>query len=349
MMFSILRPLLFKVDPETAHDLAIKSVKFNPLPNKMFEVEDEKILNIELLGKKFPNPIGLAAGFDKSAEAYNSLFKLGFGFVEIGTVTPLQQLGNPKPRIFRLEEDSALINRLGFNNDGMEIIKDRIKLEKKEGILGINIGPNKNTKEQKKDFCLGLNFFFDIADYITINISSPNTQGLRDFHDSEKLKELLISLNKVKKDKKTSIPLLLKVSPDINDNYISEITEVAMKNSVSAIILTNTTNGNRESLLSETKKEEGGLSGEPLQEISTEMIKKFYKVSNGKIPIIGVGGVNSGKSAYEKIIAGASLLQLYTSFVYKGPFIVKNIKKELIEILKSEGIKSIKDIVGKGI
>ena len=349
MMFSILRPLLFKVDPETAHDLAIKSLKFNPLPNKMFEVEDEKILNIELLGKKFPNPIGLAAGFDKSAEAYNSLFKLGFGFVEIGTVTPLQQLGNPKPRIFRLEEDSALINRLGFNNDGMEIIKDRIKLEKKEGILGINIGPNKNTKEQKNDFCLGLNFFFDIADYITINISSPNTQGLRDFHDSEKLKELLISLNKVKKDKKTSIPLLLKVSPDINDNYISEITEVALKNSVSAMILTNTTNGNRESLLSETKKEEGGLSGEPLQEISTEMIKKFYKASNGKIPIIGVGGVNSGKSAYEKIIAGASLLQLYTGFVYKGPFIVKNIKKELIEILKSEGIKSIKDIVGKGI
>jgi dihydroorotate dehydrogenase len=349
MMFSILRPLLFKVDPETAHDLAIKSLTFNPLPNKMFEVEDEEILNIELLGKKFPNPIGLAAGFDKSAEAYNSLFKLGFGFVEIGTVTPLQQLGNPKPRIFRLEEDSALINRLGFNNDGMEIIKDRIKLEKKEGILGVNIGPNKNTKEQKKDFCLGLNFFFDIADYITINISSPNTQGLRDFHDSEKLKELLISLNKVKKDKKTSIPLLLKVSPDINDNYISEITEVAMKNSVSAMILTNTTNGNRESLLSETKKEEGGLSGEPLQEISTEMIKKFYKVSNGKIPIIGVGGVNSGKSAYEKIIAGASLLQLYTSFVYKGPFIAKNIKKELIEILKSEGIKNIKDIVGKGI
>ena len=348
-MFSILRPLLFKVDPEMAHDLAIKSLRFNPLPNKMFEVEDEEMLSIELLGKKFPNPIGLAAGFDKSAEAFNALFKLGFGFVEIGTVTPLQQLGNPKPRIFRLEEDSALINRLGFNNDGMEIIKDRIKLEKKEGILGINIGPNKNTKEQKNDFCLGLNFFFDIADYITINISSPNTQGLRDFHDSEKLKELLISLNKVKKDKKTSIPLLLKVSPDINDNYISEITEVAMKNSVSAMILTNTTNGNRESLLSETKKEEGGLSGEPLQEISTEMIKKFYKVSNGKIPIIGVGGVNSGKSAYEKIIAGASLLQLYTGFVYKGPFIVKNIKKELIEILKSEGIKNIKDIVGKGI
>ena len=348
-MFSILRPLLFKVDPETAHDLAIKSLKFNPLPDKAFEVEDEGILNIELLGKKFPNPIGLAAGFDKSAEAYNSLLKLGFGFVEIGTVTPLKQFGNPKPRIFRLEEDNALINRLGFNNDGMEIIKNRIRLEKKRGILGINIGPNKNAKEQKSDFCLGLNFFFDVADYITINISSPNTQGLRDFHDSKKLEELLVSLNKIKKEKKTTIPLLLKISPDIDDNYISKVIEVAMKNNISAMILTNTTNGRRDSLLSGSKNEEGGLSGEPLQEISTSMIKKFYKQSNGKIPIIGVGGINSGKSAYEKIIAGASLLQLYTSFVYKGPFVVKNIKKELIQILKSEGIKNIKDAVGKGI
>ena len=348
-MFSILRPFLFKVDPETAHDLAIKSLKFNPLPDRLFEVENEEILSIELLGKKFPNPVGVAAGFDKSAEVFNSLFKLGFGFVEIGTVTPLQQFGNSKPRIFRLEEDNALINRLGFNNDGMEIIKNRIRLERKKGILGINIGPNKNTKEQKNDFFLGLNFFFDVADYITINISSPNTQGLRDFHDSEKLKELLISLNKIKKDKKTSIPLLLKVSPDIDDNYIPEVADVAMKNNVSAMILTNTTNSNRDSLLSEIKNEEGGLSGEPLQEISTSMIKKFYKQSNGKIPIIGVGGVNSGKSAYEKIIAGASLLQLYTGFVYKGPFVVKDIKKELIQILKSEGIKNIKDAVGKGV
>jgi dihydroorotate dehydrogenase len=348
-MFSILRPLLFKVDPETAHDLAIKSLKFNPLPSKIFDVEDEEVLSIKLLGKNFPNPIGLAAGFDKSAEAYNSLFKLGFGFVEIGTVTPLKQYGNPKPRIFRLEEDNALINRLGFNNDGMEIIKNRIKLEKKRGILGINIGPNKNTKDQKNDFCLGLNFFFDIADYITVNISSPNTQALRDFHNSEKLKELLISLNKIKKDKKTSIPLLLKVSPDIDDNCIPEISEVALKNNISAMILTNTTNNNRNSLLSNIKKEEGGLSGEPLREISTSIIKKFYKQLNGKIPIIGVGGVNSGKSAYEKIIAGASLLQLYTGFVYKGPFVVKDIKKELIQILKSEGIKNIKDVIGKGI
>ena len=348
-MFSILRPFLFSLDPETAHDLAIKSLKFNILPSKVFEVEDEQMLNIKLLGKNFPNPIGLAAGFDKSAEAYNSLLKLGFGFVEVGTVTPLKQFGNSKPRIFRLEDDGALINRLGFNNDGMETIKNRIKSDGKEGILGINIGPNKNTKDQKNDFCLNLKNFFDMADYITVNISSPNTEGLRDFHDQEKLKDLLLALNKIKKNNKTDIPLLLKISPDIEDHHISEIVDVATKNDISAIILTNTTDGHRGKLVSDTKKEEGGLSGEPLQQISTNMIKKFYKQLNGKIPIIGVGGINSGKSAYEKIIAGASLLQLYTSFVYRGPSVAKNIKKELIQILKAEGINNIKDAVGKGI
>ena len=348
-MFSILRPFLFSLDPETAHDLAIKSLKFNILPSKVFEVEDEQMLNIKLLGKNFPNPIGLAAGFDKSAEAYNSLLKLGFGFVEVGTVTPLKQFGNSKPRIFRLEDDGALINRLGFNNDGMETIKNRIKSDGKEGILGINIGPNKNTKDQKNDFCLNLKNFFDMADYITVNISSPNTEGLRDFHDQEKLKDLLLALNKIKKNNKTDIPLLLKISPDIEDHHISEIVDVVTKNDISAIILTNTTDGHRGKLVSDTKKEEGGLSGEPLQQISTNMIKKFYKQLNGKIPIIGVGGINSGKSAYEKIIAGASLLQLYTSFVYRGPSVAKNIKKELIQILKAEGINNIKDAVGKGI
>jgi len=346
-MFSVLRPFLFNLDPETAHDLAIKSLKLNPFPSKMFEVEDEQMLNIELLGKNFPNPIGLAAGFDKSAEAYNSLLKLGFGFVEVGTVTPLKQYGNPKPRIFRLQEDRALINRLGFNNDGMEAIKARIKSNNKKGILGVNIGPNKETKDQKNDFCLGLKSFFDIADYITINISSPNTEGLRDFHYQEKLKDLIIALNKVKKDKETNIPLLLKISPDINNGHIPEISDIAIKNNISAIILTNTTNGNRDNLINKMKNEEGGLSGDPLDQISTNMIKNFYKELNSKIPIVGVGGVNSGKSAYEKIIAGASLLQLYTGFVYRGPTTAKDIKKELIQILKIEGVKNIKDVIGK--
>ncbi len=339
---------MFNIDPETAHDLAIKSLKFNPLPSKMFEVEDEQMLKVQLLGKNFPNPIGLAAGFDKSAEAYNSLLRLGFGFVEVGTVTPLKQFGNPKPRIFRLKDDDALINRLGFNNDGIEIIKNRIKSNDKKGILGVNIGPNKETKDQKNDFCLGLKNFFDIADYITVNISSPNTEGLRDFHEQEKLKNLLLALNKIKKENKTDISLLLKVSPDIEDNHISEIVDVATNNDIAAIILTNTTNGNRDNLRSEIKREKGGLSGKPLQEISTNMIKKFYKQLNGKIPIIGVGGVDSGKSAYEKIIAGASLLQLYTGFIYKGPSVAKDIKKGLIQILKAEGLNNIKEAIGKG-
>ena len=348
-MYSILRPFLFNLDPETAHNLALKSLKINCIPKKMFKVENEQMLNIELLGKNFSNPIGLAAGFDKSAEVYNSLLKFGFGFVEVGTVTPLKQFGNSKPRIFRLEEDLAMINRLGFNNDGIEIVKNRIQSKKRKGILGINIGPNKNTKDQKAEFCMGLRRFFDVADYITINISSPNTKGLRDFHNQEKLQDLLFTLNRIKQKNKTDIPLLLKVSPDIDDNYISEITNTAIKTNIAAVILTNTTNANRDNLVSKIKREEGGLSGEPLQQISTNMIKKFYKKLNGKIPIIGVGGINSGKSAYEKIVAGASLLQLYTGLVYRGPSIVKEIKKELIQILKNEGKNSIKDVIGSGL
>ena len=214
--------------------------------------------------------------------------------------------------------------------------------------MGINIGPNKDTNDKENDFCLCLKNFLDVADYITVNISSPNTEGLRDFHDQEKLKDLLFTLNKIKKDNKTKIPLLLKISPDIKDTHISEIVNVAIKNDISAIVLTNTTIGNRDNLVSESR-EEGGLSGEPLQKISTNIIKKFYKQLNGKIPIIGVGGISSGKTAYEKIIAGASLLQLYTGFVYRGPLTAKDIKKELIQILKDEGLKNIKDAVGRGI
>ena len=346
-MFHILRPFLFNIDPEKAHDLAIKSLKFNFLPKRLFEIENEEILNTELFGKKFSNPIGLAAGFDKSAEVYNSMFRLGFGFVEVGTVTPLKQYGNLKPRVFRLEDDNAMINRLGFNNDGIDIVKERIKTDQKKGILGINIGPNKDTKDQKNDFCLGLKNFFDLADYITINISSPNTEGLRDFHQSQQLKGLLLSLNKIKKGKKINIPLLLKISPDINNDYIPDICDIALKNDISGLILTNTTNENRKNLTNESKKQEGGLSGEPLQKISTNLIRKFYKQLNGKIPIIGVGGINSGKSAYEKITAGASLLQLYTGLVYKGPSLIKDIKNELVNILKNEGFNNIQNAVGK--
>ena len=348
-MFSFIRPTFFKINPELAHDLAIKSLKINYLPKSFFKVENEAMLEISLFNKKFPNPIGLAAGFDKSAEVYNSIFKFGFGFVEVGTITPLKQYGNPKPRIFRLEKDEALINRLGFNNDGYEIIKKRILKNKKKGILGINIGPNKQTKNQEDDFILGLKNFNNLADYITINISSPNTENLRDFHEGKKLIELLKIINEEKKKKNTTIPIMLKISPDINDSTIDEISKIAIDNSITALILTNTTNTNRNNLIELQKNEIGGLSGKPLEDISNNIIKKFYKKLSGKIIIIGVGGVDSGKSAYNKIISGASLVQLYTGMIFKGPEVVKNIKKDLINHLKNDGVKNFKEIIGQGI
>ena len=346
-MFSIIKPLLFKIDPETAHNLAIKSLKLNCLPSTFFKIEDEEMLKINLFGKTFTNPIGLAAGFDKSAEVYNSMFKFGFSFVEVGTVTPIKQYGNPKPRVFRLENDEALINRLGFNNDGSDIIHNRILSNPAKGVLGINIGPNKNTNSQKNDFLLGLKKFFDIADYITINISSPNTENLREFHENKNLISLIHSINLEKNNLKSQIPIILKISPDINEDLIEEISEIVIKNSISALILTNTSNVHRENLNDLKKNEAGGLSGKPMEDLSNNIIGKFFKILKGKIPIIGVGGVDSGKSAYEKILAGASLIQLYTGMIFKGPRVVKNIKKELIELLKKDGVKNFTEVIGK--
>ena len=215
-MYSILKPFIFSLDPEVAHDLAINSLKFNVLPKNIFRVEDEEMLETKLFNEKIPNPIGLAAGFDKSAEVYNSLFKLGYGFVEVGTVTPKRQLGNPKPRVFRLEKDQALINRLGFNNHGSEIISKRISDNFPIGFLGINVGPNKDTNNKEEDYYLCLSKLSAYAGYLTINISSPNTEGLRDFHDETELQKLLEGINKIKKEKNILKPLAIKLSPDIN-------------------------------------------------------------------------------------------------------------------------------------
>jgi len=345
-MFSILRPYIFSLDPEVAHDLAIKSLKANFLPESLFNVQGEELLEVDLFQKKFKNPIGLAAGFDKSAEVYNSLFKLGFGFVEVGTITPKRQLGNPKPRIFRLEKDEALINRLGFNNHGSDVVAQRISENKPQGILGINIGPNRETKNQSEDFNLCLAKLFTYADYITINISSPNTEGLRNFHKEDSMSKLFECLNKIKKEKNINKPLVVKLSPDIDQNDISNIVEVIIKYKIDGIIISNTTDKNREKLLDVKKNEVGGLSGQPIKNISTDLIKKFHKELNKKITIIGTGGVDSGKSAFEKITAGANVIQLYTGMIYKGPSIAKEIKKELISILKSEKIKNISEAVG---
>ena len=345
-MFSIIRPYIFSLDPEAAHDLAIKSLKFNILPKSIFDVADEQILETKLLNSILPNPIGLAAGFDKSAEVYNSLFRLGYGFVEVGTITPKRQLGNPKPRIFRLEKDQALINRLGFNNDGLEIVSQRILDNPPNGFLGINIGPNKDTKNKEEDYYQCLTRLSSFGDYLTINISSPNTEGLRDFHEKKELDKLLSGLNKIKKGKRISKPLVIKLSPDIDNNEISKIIELIIKHKVEGIIISNTTDSNRENLSDIQKNEKGGLSGQPLKDLSTNLIKKFFKETKGKIQIIGVGGVDSGQTAFEKISAGANAVQLYTGMVYKGPGLVKGMKKELISILKKENLKNISEAVG---
>ena len=346
-MFSKIRSLIFKVDPEIAHDLAIKSLKLNLTPNFFDENKNSTIFQTDLFGKKIDNPIGMAAGFDKNAEVYNSLFKLGFGFVEVGTVTPLKQYGNQKPRVFRLVKDQALINRLGFNNFGAEDVNNRIRSNVSKGLLGVNIGPNKDSENRLNDYVIGFKKFHDIADYITINISSPNTENLRSFHDDSKFNELLETLETEKIKLNSKIPIVVKISPDISDEQIESISKTLIKYKVSAIIVSNTTASNREKLEDVTKHQKGGLSGKPLEEISNKLIGKFYKLLKGKIEIIGVGGVDSGESAYRKFTAGASFVQLYTGMVFQGPSIVRKIKKELKKILINEGVKSFKEIIGK--
>jgi len=346
-MFSNLRSLIFKLDPETAHNLAIKSLKLNFVPNILDNDKGNPIFKTKLFDKELDNPIGMAAGFDKNAEVYNSLFKLGFGFVEVGTITPLKQYGNPKPRVFRLVEDEALINRLGFNNLGAKNIFDRIKSNKQNGLLGINIGPNKESENRLQDYLQCLKIFHTVADYITINISSPNTEDLRSFHDQTKLDKLLQEINKEKKNLRSKIPIVVKVSPDIEEQEIKKISEVLLNNDIKVVIVSNSSDSTRHHLSNIQKHQKGGLSGKPIEKKSNKLINEFYKVLKGRIGIIGVGGVDSGKSAYEKFLAGANYIQLYTGMVFKGPNIVNMMKKELKELLIKDGVKNFTEIIGK--
>ena len=343
-MYNKLRSLIFKLDPEIAHNLALKALKINYFPQKKIEFND--IISTKICGKKIPNPIGMAAGFDKNAEVYNELFKLGFGFVEVGTITPKSQFGNSKPRVFRLEEDQALINRLGFNNFGAEKIHSRILSNSSKGLLGINIGPNKESKNRIEDYIVCLRKFHDIADYITINISSPNTENLRNFHEENELDLLLNTIQNEKQSIKSKVPIAVKVSPDIKETKIELISDILIKNNIELVIISNTTDKNRDNLININKLEKGGLSGKPLEKMSNQLINKFYKLLKNKIKIIGVGGVDNGKSAFEKIVNGASFIQLYTGMVFQGPAICQKISNELINILKIKGFKNISEAVG---
>ena len=345
-MYSNLRSLIFKIDPERAHFLAIQYLKLNLVSNIFDKNKNDPLLKTKLFKQNLDNPIGIAAGFDKNAEVYNPLFKLGFGFVEVGTVTPLKQYGNEKPRVFRLVEDQALINRLGFNNQGSDIILNRIKSNKKLGVLGVNVGPNKNSNDRLNDYLIGLEKFSEVADYITINISSPNTENLRNFHDENKLIELLKSISEKKKQLKTEIPVAVKISPDINENQIDLISEILLENDISAIIISNTSEASRETLQNIQRHQKGGLSGKPIEKKSNLLISKFYNLIKGKIKIIGVGGGDSGKAAYDKFLLGADYVQLYTGMVFQGPNIAGMIKKDLKELLIRDGVKNFTEIVG---
>ena len=344
-MFEKVRSLIFKLDPELAHSLAIKALKTNLFIKQ--KISDDVLLKSDLFGKEIKSPIGIAAGFDKDAEVYNSLFNLGFSFVEVGTVTPLKQYGNKKPRVFRLEEDEALINRLGFNNSGCDSVRTRIKKNKPLGVLGVNIGPNWNSKDRVKDYLTGFNKFENLADYVTINISSPNTENLRDFHDLDELENLLNKIFAEKKKLNSNIPIALKVSPDINFNQIKDISKILIKYKVDALIVSNTTDQNRDKLRNHQKFHKGGLSGKPLSDLSNNLINSFFKNLNGEIKIIGVGGVNSGETAFKKFLSGANFVQLYTGMVFRGPNIAIKISEELKKILKEKNIKRYSDIIGK--
>ena len=343
--------LLKNFPPELAHFITLKLLKLKP--NFINQgIKNDFRLNQHLWGLDFKNPIGLAAGFDKNAEVVSQLLDLGFGFVEAGTVTPKPQIGNDKPRVFRLKEDHAMINHLGFNNQGVEAVKKRLERLNinifSKGIVGINIGKNNDTKNTVEDYCIGLEKLGPLAHYIVMNISSPNTPGLKDLQNRGLIDNLVKSLNKVKKNNENLVtkPIFIKISSDINDEQARDIALSSLALAIDGIIISNSTIGRPQTLQSSYQNEVGGLSGKPLFVKSTLMLKRMYSLTNGQIPLIGVGGISNGIDCYEKIKAGASLIQLYTSLVYQGPSLIANIKKELLNCIITDGYKNIKEAIG---
>ncbi len=334
----LIKPFLFLFDPEWVHHTVFKSIKIaNKIPGissllRSAYVIKDKSLERKLFGLIFPNPVGLAAGFDKDAKLYQELSNFGFGFVEIGTLTPKPQDGNPKKRMFRLAEDEGLINRMGFNNEGVEAALQRLK--KNKGVLiGGNIGKNKNTPNDQavEDYLICFDALFPYVDYFVVNVSSPNTPNLRALQDKEPLTHLLKTLKEHNQKKETPRPILLKIAPDLSEDQLLDIIDIVKSIKIDGVIATNTTL-NREGLVSENKDQLGGLSGKPLAHRSTEVIRFLSEKSNHAFPIIGVGGIHSAQDAIDKLKAGASLVQLYTGFVYEGPALVKRINKSLLQL-----------------
>lgn len=342
MLKKIIQKTLFKFDPEVAHNLSFKAIKMldhcpavrNILLKKRESVLDDPRLERTLFGLTFKHPVGLAAGFDKDAKLFNELGNLGFSFVEIGTVTPKAQPGNPKKRLFRLEEDEAIINRMGFNNDGVEAARERLLAGKGRVpglIIGGNIGKNKATPNAQavEDYLYSFNALFDVVDYFVVNVSSPNTPNLRELQDREPLLQLLTVLQAENRAKPLPKPILLKIAPDLNESELRDIVAIITESEIAGVIATNTTL-DRKNLRSPLQGESGGLSGRPLTQKSLDVIKFLHQESGGKLPIIAVGGIHSAEDALEKLAAGASLVQLYTGFIYEGPELIEEINRALL-------------------
>ena len=340
-LYPLFRPLAFALDAERAHRLTVRALKLLPggEPARV-----DRVLSMTVAGLNFPNPVGLAAGFDKDAELFDQMLGFGFGFVEVGTVTPLPQPGNPKPRLFRLAQDRAVINRLGFNNRGLEEARGRLEHRRRErGVVGVNIGANKDSAQRIADYVRGVEAMAPLADYLTVNVSSPNTPGLRGLQDRGALDELLAAVAGVRQA--GGPPLFLKVAPDLELDEVDAIVRVAVERAVDGLIVANTT-VSRPRLRSKHRGEEGGLSGAPLKELALERLRDFRRASGGALTLIAAGGIENGVDAWDRIRAGASLVQLYTALVYEGPELAARICAELKRLAAIHGFATLVDAVG---
>lgn len=343
------RPMLLMMEPERAHEISLRSLESGLFRGS--DTPDDKRLAVEIWQNRLPNPIGIAAGFDKNGRVPDALIRVGFGLSEIGTVTPLAQEGNPKPRVFRLINDRALINRLGFNNAGHERVKEHLRGRDKNGIMGVNVGANKDSADRTGDYVLGIETFYDDADYFMVNISSPNTPGLRDLQAPAALDELLSRVMAARQKRVdegyAKVPIAVKIAPDVALKDLPAICERLEANNVNAIAVSNTTLARPAHIDSIAQKEAGGLSGRPLFERSTIVLAKVYQLTGGRVPLIGVGGIESGETALQKIEAGATLIQLYTALVYEGPSLIERIKTNLVRAVEAAGVSSLQEIVGR--
>lgn len=346
--YNFIKKFIYAVPPEAAHNIAITALKTGLLPG--FEKYESPLLRQEIFGLEFGNPVGLAAGFDKNAEVIDPLLAQGFGFIEVGTVTPRAQSGNPKPRLFRLADDEAIINRMGFNNKGCDFFASNLKKRLRHGIVGANIGKNKTSEDAVEDYVFLLKKLYGLSDYITVNISSPNTPGLRGLQNKDELGGLLKALidekAKLAKEHGKSIAILVKIAPDNSYEQYEDISAIVLEHKVDGLIISNTTIGGRDELKSDYRTEAGGLSGRPLFTLSTNVLKDVYRMTEGKIPLIGVGGIASGDDAYAKIRAGASLVQIYSAIIYQGFSLAGRINRRLEELLQRDGFANISDAIG---